>query len=38
MDSRICVYEAGTTDFASNGLGTISPTKCRVHWQENGEY
>lgn len=38
MDKRICIYEAGTTDFASNGLGTISPTKCRVHWQENGEY
>lgn len=38
MDKRICVYEAGTTDFASNGLGTITPTKCRVHWQENGEY
>lgn len=38
MDRRICVYEAGETDFAGNGLGTVSPTKCTIYWEENGEY
>ena len=38
MDSRICVYPAGETDFSSNGLGCISPTKCLVHWEQNSEY
>ena len=38
MDKRICVYEVGESDYASNGLGTISPTKCLVHWEENNEY
>ena len=38
MDRRICVYEVGETDYASNGLGVICPTKCQVHWEENGEY
>ena len=38
MDKRICVYPAGETDFASNGLGCLSPTRCRVHWAMDGEY
>ena len=38
MDKRICVYEVGESDYASNGLGAISPTKCLVHWEENSEY
>lgn len=38
MDSRICVYPAGETDYSTNGLGCIAPTKCSVHWEENGEY
>lgn len=38
MDKRICVYEIGESDYASNGLGAISPTKCLVHWEENNEY
>lgn len=38
MDKRICVYPAKETDYASNGMGCIQPTKCEVHWQVNGEY
>ena len=38
MDKRICVYEIGESDYASNGLGAISPTKCLVHWEDNNEY
>ena len=38
MDKRICVYPAGEADFASNGMGCISPTSCKVHWAMDGEY
>lgn len=38
MDERICVYPAGETDFAGNGLGVLRPSRCEVHWEENGEY
>ena len=38
MDRRICVYPAGEADFASNGMGCISPTSCKVHWAMDGEY
>ena len=38
MDKRICVYPAGETDFASNGMGCLSPTSCKVHWAMDGEW
>ena len=34
----ICVHEQSDTDFATNGLGVITPSECAVHWTENGEY
>ena len=34
----LCVYPPDSTDFSSNGLGTISPSSALVKETLNGEY
>lgn len=34
----ICIFDAFTTDFSGNGLGTLCPVSCEVTETLNGEY